>query len=268
MTGLMLMGLRQTTQAQALRDDPELKKIDVQEHLGDTIPTNLQFVDHMGNKVNLNDFFHKGKPVILTLNYYRCPMLCTQELNGLAEAMMQLKDWTPGDQYQVVTISIDPTETPELADSKRYRYISSLGDLGQNAEWHFLVGDQPQIKKLADAVGFKYFYIKENKQFAHPAVIFLLSDKGVISRYLYGLSYKPRDLRLALVQAGDGKIGTTVDKLILYCCQYDPDAKGYVLFAQHVMTLGGVVTLVLMVVFLIFMFVRYKVRKVAHHSAA
>ncbi len=259
----------QELSAQALtQDDPDLKNIDVIEHLGDTIPLNLTFTNHKGERVKLEDYFHKGKPVILTLAYYRCPMLCTMVLNGLSESILNIDGWVPGDQFEILTVSIDPTETAELADSKRHRYLENLKDIGGESEWEFMVGDEPEIKQLAAAVGFKYFYVEESKEFAHPAVVFLLTEEGVISRYLYGLEYSPRDVKLGLLEAGRGKIGNTVDKIVLYCFHYDPDAKGYVVFATNVMKLGGLVTLVLVGIFLIFLFARYRVRRVIHHPGA
>lgn len=269
LVAVFILGPDNNANAQALvEDDPELMQIDVVDHLGDTIPLNLSFVNHKGEEVRLEDYFHNDKPVILTLAYYRCPMLCTIVLNGLTETMTKLEGWYPGDKYDVLTISIDPAETPELAEAKRHRYLSNLGDLGKKGDWHFFVGDEPQIKELADALGFKYFYVEERKEFAHPAVVFILTEDGVLSRNLYGLEYSPRDLKLSLLEAGRGDIGSPMDKLILYCFHYDPDEKGYVVFATNVMKIGGLITLIIVGAFLIFLFARYKVRQVSHQPSA
>jgi protein SCO1/2 len=234
--------------AQRVQDSvAALQKINVVEHLGDTIPMNLTFTNDEGQQVQLSQYFHRGKPVILVLAYYTCPMLCTLVLNGVANGMQGL-EWTPGQEFTVLTISIDPKETAELAAAKKARYLESLNKPGADAGWHFFVGESSQSKALADAVGFEYYYMKDKDQYAHPAVIFVLTENGVISRYLYGLEYKPADLKLALLEASEGKIGSTVDRLILYCYHYDPDAGTYTLFAANVMRVGGAITFLFVIV--------------------
>jgi protein SCO1/2 len=230
-----------------IEDPPQLAGIDVVEHPGAQIPLDLRFVADNGDSVTLGTYFEQDRPVVLQLGYYTCPMLCNLVSNGLSDAVREI-DWLPGQEFTMLTVSIDPRESSFLARAKKENYIEYLdrGDLS-NA-WHFLVGPESQSKALADAVGFKYRWDKDQQQYAHAAVITILTAKGVISRYLYGIKFKPRDLRLALLEASEGKIGNTIDRLLLYCYHYDPEAGGYVLFAQNIMRLGGGATLVLLVV--------------------
>lgn len=248
---LFFIGLALPAVAQvASTTTPDLQKIDVDEHPGETIPLDLKFRNAKGDSVTLARYFGQGKPVILTLVYYECPMLCTLVLNGLTNAVQEIP-LTPGQDFQLVTVSIDARETPELAAQKKHRYLQSLQRPEVHPDsWAFLVGDSTQSGQLARALGFRYFYVQDQDIFAHPAVLFLLTQDGVISRYFYGLEYNPRDLRLGLLEAAEGKIGSTLDKLILYCYHYDPESKGYVLFATNLMRLGGILTVILLVVFL------------------
>ncbi len=223
-----------------------LMDVGVEERLGETIPLDLLFVNSRGDTVTLGQYFKQGKPVLLSMVYYECPMLCTLVLNGLTNALQQIP-WTPGREFQMVTVSIDPEETPDLAAQKKYRYLRSLRKPGIPEEgWVFLVGDSSQSKKLADALGFRYKYDAKQDNYAHPAVAFLLTENGKISRYLYGIEFKERDLRLALLEAGEGKIGNTLDKIILFCYHYDPDSQSYTLFATNLMRLGGVLTVIVL----------------------
>lgn len=241
----------------------ELRGIDVVEHSGDTIPLDLTFTNDQGEEVTLSDYFHNGKPVILTLSYTNCPMLCTVLLNGLTNGVRGL-EWRPGAEYQMVNVSIDPLETVELTLQRKKRYIESVGPMQSKRGWAFLVGNEDNINALSDAVGFKYYYDEDKDMYAHPAVVFVLTEEGVISRYLYGIEYAPRDLKLSLLEASEGKIGSTVDRIILYCYHYDPESGGYVLFASNVMRLGGLVTLILLAVFLGTYWVRERVK--SHHT--
>ncbi len=253
--------------AQVVRDSvPELQKIDIVEHPGDTVPLQLAFTDDTGQPVQLAEYFHQGKPVVVTLAYYNCPMLCTMVLNGLSDAVREL-DLRPEQDFLMVTVSINPNETAELAAGKRARYMQALGEQGQNNGWRFLVGDSTQSRALAEAIGFEYFYDEATKEYAHPAGAFVLTADGVISRYLYGLEFKPRDLKFALIEASEGKIGTTLDRLILYCYHYDPAAKGYVMLAGNIMKLGGLLTLVILTVFLSVLWARERRYRAARLAA-
>jgi len=232
--------------AQAVQDNiTELRKIDIIEHLGDTIDLNLRFTDDNGREIQLGQFFHQGEPVVLVLGYYECPMLCNLVFNGLSAGVQQL-EWKPGTDFQMLTVSINPRDNYQLAHAKRINYLADMGATGVDPGWMFLVGDESQSQELADEIGFKYYYDRSNKQYAHPAAVYILTEDGRISRYLYGIEFKPQDLRLSLLEASEGRIGNTIDRLILYCFHYDPEAKGYVLFAGNVMRLGGVVTLIVL----------------------
>jgi len=220
-----------------------LKQVAIDQKLNDSIPLNLTFRDEHGKNVELAQYFG-SKPVILTLVYYSCPMLCTQVLNGLDRSMENIPP-TIGKDFSVVTVSIDPTEKPVLAEAKWELYTGMYGRPGAAKGWHFLTGDEPQIKILADAVGFRYAYDPGSKQYAHAAVIMLLTPEGRISRYFYGVTYPERDLRLGLVDASSGKIGSPVDQVLLYCYHYDPHTGKYGLLISRVIQLSGALTVVL-----------------------
>lgn len=245
-TALLVVLIAAPMYAQVSNKNPdELQKIDVQEHLGDIIPLNLEFTDHNSEKVTLEKYFNQGKPVLMTLAYYECPMLCTLVLNGMRKSADSLK-WTPGEEYQMITVSIDPREGPDLARAKHEAYIESMQKDIDPEGWAFLVADGEQSRKLADALGFQYYYVEDKDIYAHPAVSYVLTEEGKITRYLYGIDHNRRDMRLALLEGSQGKVGSTADKILLYCYQYDPNADGYVLLAQNVMKLGGALTVVIL----------------------
>jgi len=235
---------------QLVREDiDELQNINVDEHLGDRIPLDLSFINDQGESKKLAEYFSTGKPVILVMAYYNCPMLCTLVLNGLSKGI-QNTDLNPGQDYQILTVSIDPDETVQLARAKKRAQIGEINKTNLDSAWHFFIGEDSSIKKLADAIGFKYYFVEEREEFAHPAVIVILTPDGTISRYLYGIEFPEINMRLGLMEASAGKIGSTIDKLILYCFHYDPNANGYVMFASNVMKLGGVFTLFFLGIFL------------------
>ncbi len=247
-----------TLNAQLVRKNEQtLNKIDIKEHLGNRIPLNLDFVNEKGQKVSLSTVFQSEMPIVLTLAYYECPMLCTFVLNGLSNSARKL-NWIPGKDYQLLTISIDPEETSDLAVAKRSIYEDSLGKTDSDLSWNFWVGEKTAIDELADALGFQYFYDKTRDEFSHPAVVFVLTEEGYISRYLYGIEYSPKDLRLAILEAGEGKIGTIVDRVILFCHFYDPNGKKYVLFAMSVMRLGGIITVLALGIFVTLLWMKEK----------
>lgn len=249
------------TYAQAVQNDPpQLRGIDVEERLGSTIPLDLEFTNDAGERVKLGQYFHQGKPIIIVLAYYNCPMLCTLVLNAVAESVKQLA-WTPGTEFQMLTVSIDPLETSDLAAAKKRNYLKYLDKHGAEDGWRFFVGEETPIRSLANALGFKYFYDEERKEFAHPAVAFILGEDGKISRYLYGIQFKERDMRLALVEASEGKVGNTIDRLLLYCYHYDPQAKSYVVFATNVMKIGGLFTMLVLGAFVTILWRRESHRK-------
>ncbi|MCB0281898.1 MAG: SCO family protein [Calditrichae bacterium] len=247
--------------AQRVRDDlSELKRINVTEKLGKNIPLDVDLINEQGQEIKLSDFFNKDVPVIFTFAYYECPMLCTQVLNSLSSSINRL-DWESKDKYQVVTVSIDSGETAESAVLKKKIYVSTLDDSTLQYNWSFLTARQSSIDTLTKALGFEYYYIEDRDEFAHPAVIFVLSPEGKITRYLYGLYYEPKDLKLALLEASKGQIGNTIDKLILYCFHYDETSNTYVLFAQNLMRLGGIFTMIILGLFLGGFWMREKRKK-------
>ena len=241
-------------------NDTTLQKMDVVEHLGDTIPMDIPLIDDAGKATVTGDYFKEGKPVLLVLGYYSCPMLCNLVLNGVTEVAKKMS-WAPGQEYHILYVSIDPTETSVLAAAKKENYVENFGKPETKDGWTFCVTSGSESRRLADAVGFRYFYDERLKQYAHPAVLTILTGSGVVSRYLYGIEYKERDLKLALLEASQGRIGSTLDRIILYCYHYDPTAGGYVVMAGNVMKLGGGLTLFGMALFLAFLWWREHKRK-------
>jgi protein SCO1 len=232
---------------------PELlKEVGIDQKLNDSVPLDLMFRDERGNAVELAKYFG-SKPVILTLVYYDCPMLCTQVLNGLDRSLKGIP-LDLGSDFNVVTVSIDPTEKPVLAEAKQAVYTGMYGRPGAKEGWHFLTGNEPEIKQLANAVGFRYAYDADSKQYAHASAIMILTPEGKISRYLYGIQYPERDLRLGLVDASEGKIGSPVDQILLFCYHYDPQTGKYGLFVSRLIKLGGLLTVLIGGFFLILLF--------------
>lgn len=229
-----------------------LKDVAIDQKLNEAIPLDLTFHDEHGQTVQLRRYFGQ-KPVILTLVYYNCPMLCTQVLNGLEQSLKNLS-LDMGRQFNVVTVSIDPTDRPVLASAKQELYTGLYGRPGAAQGWHFLTGDEPQIKQLANAVGFRYAYDPQSKQYAHVSAIMVLTPSGKISRYFYGIQYPERDLRLGLVEASEGKIGTPVDQILLFCYHYDPITGKYGLLISRVIQLAAFVTILFMGIFIFVLF--------------
>lgn len=220
----------------------DLESVTVEERLGDVLPLDLPLVDHEGRPVTLGDYFRKGRPVILNLGYYGCPMLCGLVLNGLTRGLKNLS-FLPGREFDIVTVTIDPKEDTALARRKRESVLEELGREGAEAGWFFHTATEENIERLAEAVGFGYRWDPKSEQWAHAAVIVFASPEGKIVRYLYGIEFSPNDLKLALLDASEGKVGSTIDRILLYCFHYDPHAGGYVLFARNFMKVGGAVTL-------------------------
>lgn len=220
-----------------------LEGVGIDEHLGRQIDLNLTFTAENGYPVALSEYFHKGRPVILDLIYYSCPNLCTLVLNGQTQAMREILPWTPGNEYEVVTISIDPNESFDLARKKKAIYLSSFDHPAPG--WHFLVDKDNNAKKLAELVGYKYRWDERTQQFAHAAGIMVLTPEGRVARYLYGATFHPRDLRFSLAEASENRTTMAVEKILLLCYHYDPQANGYVLFATNLMRAGGILTVLL-----------------------
>jgi protein SCO1/2 len=222
-----------------------LEDIGLDQKLNESLPLSLKFKDEQGRDVTLGDYFGR-RPVILVLAYYECPMLCTQVLNGLVSAIGVL-NFSVGKEFEIVTVSFDPGETPELARSKKAAYIERYKRAGAEGGWHFLTGTQHSIIQLTRAVGFRYAYNAEVDQYAHPSGIMIATPDGKLSRYFYGIEYGPRDLRLALIEAADRKIGSPVDQLLLACFHYDPKSGKYSLAIMRLVQTAGVLTVVAIV---------------------
>ncbi len=223
---------------------PMLQNVGIQQNLNDQIPLNLHFKDEAGNDVTLGKYFGK-RPVILNMVYYQCPMLCGEVLNGLSGALGILK-LDLGKDFDVLTVSFDPRDTPQLATAKKKTFIQRYHRPGGADGWHFLTGQQDSIAALAKAVGFQYQYDAKIGQFAHPAAIMILTPSGKIAQYYYGVEYSPKDLRLGLVEASNEKIGNVVDQILLYCYHYDPSTGKYGAVITRVLRLSGVATIVIL----------------------
>jgi len=223
----------------------ELQGVGVEEHLGTSIDLNSTFKDENGSQVTLKKYFNGVKPVLFFLVYYDCPNLCTFVLNATVDSIKNMA-LTSGQDFEVVAVSIDPREKSNLAKTKLQAYLKAYDRPAGNIGWHFLTGEQDQITKLSGQIGFKYKWDKEQSQFAHTSAMFVLTGDGKISRYFYGISYPTQDMKVAILEAGHGRIGTIVDKILLFCYHYDASTKKYVLMATRIMSVGGALTVLLL----------------------
>jgi protein SCO1/2 len=223
-------------------------EVGIDQKLNEQVPLDLQFKDEQGRTVTLNQYFH-SRPVIISLVYYKCPMLCTQVLNGMVQTFKTLT-FTAGKEFDVITVSIDPTETSEMAADKKETYVTEYARTGVENGWHFLVGDSTNIKKLADAVGFRYVYDGLTKQFAHASGIMVATPQGKLARYLYGIEYGAKDLTFSLMEASHERIGSPVDKLLLLCYHYDPRTGKYGMMVTTMLRIGGGLTMLAVGAFL------------------
>lgn len=230
---------------------PGLKNVGIQQNLNQQVPADLVFTDDLGRKVRLGDYYGK-KPLILNLVYFTCPMLCGEELSGLESALRVLK-FDVGKEFDVITVSFDPKDTPEAAAQKKEQILRRYKRPGAEQGWHFLVGQQDSIDAIAKAVGFQYEYDAKTEQFAHTTAIMVLTPEGKISQYYYGIDYPPKDLRLGLVEASQNKIGNVVDELLLYCYHYDPEKGKYSATVLRVLRVMGVATMLCLGTFLFVM---------------
>lgn len=238
--------------ATAQRMEPlpaELNGVTVTEHLGAQLPLDLVFKNEKGLEVRLKDFIRGDKPVILTLNYYGCPMLCGLQLNGLLDTLRAI-EWTAGEEFEIVTVSIDPGETPILAKNKKQNYLRDYGRPEASNGWHFLTGREAEIRKLTETVGYGYTYQESTGEYLHAAVFMLLTPTGTVSRYIYGVQFDPETIRLSLVEAGEGKIGSTLDRFLLFCYHYVSSEGRYAVAAVNVMRVGGFLTVLVLAVML------------------
>ena len=225
-----------------------LGKVGIDQRIGESVPLDLIFTDESGRDVRLGEYFGQ-RPVILALVYYECPMLCTQVLNGLVSAL-GVMTFEPGREFEVVAVSINPKEGPGLASQKKAAYMERYKRPHTAGSWHFLTGSEESIAKLADAVGFRYQYDEEIKQFAHGAGIEVLTPKGTLSKYFYGIEFSARDIRLGLIEAAEERIGTAIDDMLLFCYHYDPATGKYGAAVLGLVRLGAIATVVAFLAFL------------------
>jgi protein SCO1/2 len=217
-----------------------LREIGFDQRLNQEVPLDTPFRDEHGQDVRLGDYFGR-RPVVMVFAYYDCPMLCTQVINGLASALAILS-LDPGKDFEIVTVSFDPRDTPATARAKKAVYLQRYKHTGAAEGWHFLVGDQAAIKRLTKAAGFRYVWDEQTRQFAHPTGVIVLTPDGRLARYLFGIEYGSRDLRFAIVEASSGRAGNPVDALLLYCYHYDPTTGRYGLIIMRALRLAGAVT--------------------------
>jgi protein SCO1/2 len=229
---------------------PALVGVGIEERLGEKIDGSLEFKDETGREVTLNEYLAKGKPLLLNFAYYHCPMLCGLVQDGMVKGLKPL-DWSPGKEYEILTVGMDWREGPDQALPVKNRIQPTLEKPGSEKGWHFLTGNYNSVRTLARSVGFNYNFVPDQNDFAHAAGLIFVSPDGVVSRYLYGIEYSPRDLRLALLDASEGKSLSLGDKLALFCYSYDSHTQGYVLFARNFMKIGGVVVLAFLLLLLI-----------------
>jgi protein SCO1 len=242
-----------------------LQRVGITQNLNRQIPRDLIFRDETGKAVTIGDYFHQ-KPVVLSLVYFDCPALCTEVLNGELRTMRAMS-LSLGKDFEAVTVSFEPKDSSQLARAKRDVYAGQYGRPGAADHWHFLTGEQASIDALTEAAGFRYSYDASIRQYAHAAAILVLTPDGRISRYFYGVVYPERDLRLGLVEASRGKIGSLTDQGLLYCYQYDPISGRYGLVIMNVLRAAGAVTVLLLGLFMTVMFQRERKRSSAIRAA-
>lgn len=243
------------------QDPKALEGVGIDQKLNSQIPLDTSFVDSTGQTVQLGQYFGK-RPVLLSLVYYDCPMLCPETLQGITDALKQTT-LKLGDDYEVVTVSFNPKETPQIAAAAKQQWLSKLGNPDAEHAWHFLTGSPDSITKLANAAGFHYKWDPQTNQFNHATAIMVVTPKGRISKYFYGVVYSPRDLRLGLIQAADNKIGTAVDAILLFCCKYNVSTGKYDVLVNRVLSIAGAFTIIVLGSFLLFL-AKYK----GHRPAA
>ena len=251
--------MRDASKPSAQVSPDDLKNVGIDQRLDQQVPLDLQFKDEAGKTVELGDYFKSGRPVILNLVYYTCPMLCGEELAGLSSALGVLR-FTPGNEYETVTVSINPDETPEVAAERKKIFVDRMNERlekkSDGSGWHFLTGQQAEIQQLADAVGFHYKRDARTRQFIHSAAIMIVTPQGKLAQYYYGVEYSPKDLRLGLIEASRNKIGNLVDQIQLYCFHYDPRSGRYGATITSLLRLGGAATVLLLGGLLIVMYRR------------
>ena len=248
MTGAPSPGYRRDVGTPASTIPAPLREIGFDQKIDETLPLDVEFRDEQGRQVRLGEYFGR-RPVVLAFVYYDCPMLCTQVLSSMTSTFGVLA-LDPGKDFEIVVVSFDPRETPALAAEKKALYLDRFGRPGTEHGWHFLTGDEASVKRLTGAAGFRYAWDQQTGQFAHPAGVIVTTPDGRLARYLFGLEYGPRDLRFALVEASEGRVGTAVDSLLLYCYHYDPMTGRYGLVVMRALRVAGAATVLLLGAFI------------------
>jgi protein SCO1/2 len=259
MSGAPMAGYRRDASSPASAVPKPLREIGFDQRLDAPLPMDTTFRDEHGRQVQIGQYFG-AKPVILSFVYYDCPMLCSQIISSLTSTLRTMS-LTPGRDFEVVMVSFDPREGPELAARKKAEYLARYDRAPGDAGWHFLTGDEPSIQRLTQAAGFRYAWDEDTQQFAHPAGVIVATPDGRPARYLFGIEYGPRDLRLALVESSEGKVGSPVDALLLYCYHYDPMTGRYGILIMRMLRLAGAATVVALAAFI---FVMLRRERAAH----
>lgn len=237
----------------------ELQTVGVDEHLGAQIDKNLVFTDDKGVTGPIGRFFTGHKPVLMAMVYYNCPSLCSFHLNGVTDTLKQLK-WTAGKEFEIVAVSMAHTETHDLAAKKKESYIGAYGRVESADGWHFLVGSKENVAALANQLGFRFQWLEDKKEFAHAAVAYVITPEGKISRYLHGIQPEVNTLKLSLLEASNGKIGSMIEQVLMFCFQFDPKKNKYTLYAWNLMRIGAILMVLLLAVLLVPMWWREQPR--------
>ncbi|MFW6347426.1 MAG: SCO family protein [Cyclonatronaceae bacterium] len=219
-----------------------MEQLQIQEQLGEYIPADITLINEAGEEVPISSYFESGKPVLLNLVYYNCPSMCSLILNGVADVVDKLR-WNPSEEYEILTVSIDPSEGHEFAAQQKASYISQINRSGMEEGWHFMTASQESIDRLQEAIGQPFIWSDEAQEFLHSSAIAFISPERKITRYLYGVSYRELDVRNALFDASGGKVGSTMERIAMYCFTYDADSRSYVPYAMNIMKIGGLVIL-------------------------
>ena len=241
-----------------------LTQVGIDQHLSEPLPLDAKFKDEQGKDVALGDYLHSGRPVLLAIVYYDCPMLCTQVLNGMTSALGVLK-FSAGKEFEVVAVSIDPRETPEIAAAKKKTYIQRYGRAGAENAFHFLTGKQDAITAVTKAAGFRYVWDERSQQFAHASALILVTPEGRIAQYYYGIEYSPKDMRLGMIEASKDKIGNLADQVVLFCYHYDPTTGKYGAMLMNLVRAGGALTVLLLAGFM-FISIRHENHAGGHQA--
>jgi protein SCO1/2 len=239
----------------------ELKDVGITEKIGSPVSLNLPFKDEKGQVVRLGQYFSQDKVIIINLVYFNCPMLCNLVVTGLVEGVKKL-ELPIGKKFEIITISINPKDTPADAAVYKKNYLSLLGNTNAYPYWHFLTGDEKSVSKLADELGFAYKYNPKTQEYSHGAAIFFLTPEAAIARYLYGIEYKPFDLKMAILESSKRHMVSSVERVLLFCYNFDAHKRGYVLYAINIMKIGAAITTVLVVGLIAFLSYRYKTKSV------